>query len=104
MFNCLASKMTAPALSYKQGLGSGESGDSLSSRAGSVKSRFIWIRKFEILILFQNVSAQHYDVYIVAGGSPVQLRWRIWEAQFMMVLEVGKIKLITSYTWHNFWH
>ena len=52
---CLASKMTAPALSYKQGLGSGESGDSLSSRAsraGSVRSRFIWIGKFEILILF----------------------------------------------------
>ena len=44
------------------------------------------------------------DVYIVAGGSLVQLRWRIWEAQFMTVLEVGKIKLITSYTWHNFCH
>ena len=40
--------VTAPALSYKQGLGSGESGDSLSSRAsraGSVRSRFIWIGK-----------------------------------------------------------
>ena len=110
---CLARNMTALALSCKQSPGAGATGESpvetvyRAGQAGQVRSEADLFGSENLRFWFCFRMSPHSIMMFILWLVAVWFSWGgefAWEAQFMMVLEVGKIKLITSYTWHNFCH